>query len=146
MNLQILYIPTSTIFIQCKSQKASADTLTGTHQCCFLESLGVLGLTTDTLVQATRPRLIRPRPVSQYSAVPTATPPSARATWELFLQPPCCYLWLFFFWDQLSPVLRPSSGCGWRLSCCPPTTTTTSCWKSTIWEWLKKYPKMSSIV
>lgn len=39
----------------------SLDANTQTHhQCCILESLGVSGLATDTLTQATRPRFIRP--------------------------------------------------------------------------------------
>ncbi len=84
------------------------------------ELLGVSGLTTDTLVLATRPRLIRPRPVFKWhSTAPTALPSSTRAIWKLFLLPPRCCLWLFF---QLSPIMpsRPCSGSDLQIPCCPP--------------------------
>ncbi len=66
------------------------------HQCCILESLGVSGLATDTLVQATRPRLIRPRPLSRsHTTDPTGHTFSARAISMLSLPPPRCCLWPF---------------------------------------------------
>ncbi len=85
-------------FIQLCLQKTSSDARPWTHhQCCFQESLGVSSLTTDTLVLATQPRLIRPRPVSKWhSTSPTALPSLTTAIWTLFLLPPHCCLWLFF--------------------------------------------------
>ncbi len=81
-------------FIQLCLQKTSSDARPWTHhQCCFQESLGVSSLTTDTLVLATQPRLIRPRPVSKWhSTAPTALPSSTTAIWTLFLLPPHCCL------------------------------------------------------
>ena len=110
---------------------ASADALTWTHhQCCLLESLGVSGLATDTLLQATRPRLIRPRPVSKWHATPTAPPSSTRAIWTLFLLPLRCDLWLFFGWHLLCPVCRRlCSGSGWQIPDFPPPLAYT--WSST---------------
>ncbi|XP_073722567.1 uncharacterized protein [Misgurnus anguillicaudatus] len=102
-------------------QKTSSDAQPWTHhQCCFLDSQGVSGLATDTLLQATRPRLIKPRSVSKWHATaPTVLPSSTRAIWMLSLLPPHYYLWLFFGWRLLCPVYHmPYSGCGWQIPYC----------------------------
>lgn len=57
------------------------------HQCCFLKSLGISGLTTDTLIQATRPKLNRLQPMAkQHSNALTTLPSSARAIGMYSLQ------------------------------------------------------------
>lgn len=103
--------------------QTSPDALTWTHhQCCFLESQGVSGLTTDTLVQATPPGLIRPRPVSKWhSTPPTSHPSSARAIWMFSPQPLRCFWWLSFDWHLFHLVChRTCSGHGWQIPDSPP--------------------------
>lgn len=89
------------------------------HQCCFLESLGVSGLTTDTHFQGTWPRLLRSWPIQVAFYRPHHSPllsqshldTSSAASALLFMSSGCPLLCLLCH--------RPCSGSGWQLSDCP---------------------------